>query len=816
MNFLRSLRDLYQGLNPATLSGAIDVIVVEQPDGTLKCSPFHVRFGKMTLLRPKERRVHVTVNKVQTELRMKVGKAGECYFIQREFRGGSHVSSPTRRRTTHHDAEIAQWEWGTLPVSDKHDVEGGGRRRRTISTMSSDADVEGEDGSCTPIDSSGQTSLDVSVDGEARDGGTLVDEDSDFMAATEDEDPQLHASTITITPDWRTQADGVLHPHLNSHTRHAAAQRQHASAAGAQLEPNIALLDAPMTMFSTKGHGDHGTATPTPPSRMSDVSMSLCGPLDTTWTSEELLENFLAHQIEYLDLAAQPELLEKSDLIVRIDGRYYPWKVAAPYVMSLLAFGVPLPEDTLAKLQKQHQTQRRSSKSVGSSWFFWTRKHHTEDTDTETGGAPKVTSKHGGEASKLDCRHRSDGDLPAPAEGAPSNVPVAKPLASTPQSLDARPHSTPASTDPAHLSYTSSRPTAVRASTNSVATRAGGASDQHQSQSFPPSNSSFSPVYSSRVSTAPSSTATSRSPSPSRRPSRPPSAGSTTYEVLKKTLRPTSDQLKALNLRYGANECEFSVVSKFQGKSTIQCNIFLWKMDTKIVISDIDGTITKSDVLGHAASFVGTDWTHPGVAQLFSKIEKNGYQFLYLSSRSIGQSLKTKEYLANILQNDTHYLPDGPVLLSPASLFQSLHREVILRKPEEFKIACLQDIKSLFDYEDAEGNIINADPFVAGFGNRHTDAVAYKALGIMDSRAFIVDPSGALRAWHGTLRSSYVELSDIVDSVFVPLGDTQSHESGHVTEYTSFEYWLPNATDEKTPIEESFSLSAEEKALLGL
>jgi phosphatidate phosphatase LPIN len=33
-------------MNPATLSGAIDVIVVEQPDGTLLSTPFHVRFGK--------------------------------------------------------------------------------------------------------------------------------------------------------------------------------------------------------------------------------------------------------------------------------------------------------------------------------------------------------------------------------------------------------------------------------------------------------------------------------------------------------------------------------------------------------------------------------------------------------------------------------------------------------------------------------------------------------------------------------------------------------------------------------------------------
>ena len=41
-----------------------------------------------------------------------------------------------------------------------------------------------------------------------------------------------------------------------------------------------------------------------------------------------------------------------------------------------------------------------------------------------------------------------------------------------------------------------------------------------------------------------------------------------------------------------------------------------------------------------------------------------------------------------------------------------LHREVIERKPEEFKIACLKEIRSLFP-EDR-------NPFYAGFGNKHT------------------------------------------------------------------------------------------------
>lgn len=44
-------------LNIATLSGCIDIIVVPQEDGSLKSTPFHVRFGKTKLLRSREKEV---------------------------------------------------------------------------------------------------------------------------------------------------------------------------------------------------------------------------------------------------------------------------------------------------------------------------------------------------------------------------------------------------------------------------------------------------------------------------------------------------------------------------------------------------------------------------------------------------------------------------------------------------------------------------------------------------------------------------------------------------------------------------------------
>lgn len=62
----------------------------------------------------------------------------------------------------------------------------------------------------------------------------------------------------------------------------------------------------------------------------------------------------------------------------------------------------------------------------------------------------------------------------------------------------------------------------------------------------------------------------------------------------------------------------------------------------------------------------------------------------------VGQAQITREYLRSIKQGDVT-LPDGPLLLNPTSLMSALHREVIEKKPEEFKIACLKDIQVRLD-----------------------------------------------------------------------------------------------------------------------
>ncbi|TCD69995.1 hypothetical protein EIP91_005245 [Steccherinum ochraceum] len=245
-----------------------------------------------------------------------------------------------------------------------------------------------------------------------------------------------------------------------------------------------------------------------------------------------------------------------------------------------------------------------------------------------------------------------------------------------------------------------------------------------------------------------------------------------------KTLRLTSEQLEQLDLKPGPNTITFSLSAT--GVAACTAQLFVWDHTDLVVISDIDGTITKSDALGHVFTMIGRDWTHLGVAKLYTDICRNGYKIMYLTSRAIGQADSTRDYLKGIKQND-YQLPEGPVIMSPDRLMASFHREVILRKPEVFKMACLRDIQRLFGSQAR-------NPFYAGFGNRITDALSYRSVNVPSSRIFTIDSTGEVKMELLELagyKSSYIHMTDLVDQMFPPI-----HRKW-AAEYTDFNYWKP-------------------------
>lgn len=179
-------------------------------------------------------------------------------------------------------------------------------------------------------------------------------------------------------------------------------------------------------------------------------------------------------------------------------------------------------------------------------------------------------------------------------------------------------------------------------------------------------------------------------------------------------------------------------------------------------------------------NMIGRDWTHTGVAKLYTDIVANGYNIFYLTSRSVGQADTTRAYLNGISQ-EGFKIPKGPVIMSPDRTIAALRREIYLRKPEVFKMACLRDILNLFGPK--------RNPFYAGFGNRLTDALSYRSVNIPSTRIFTINSNAEVSLDLLTLnkfKSSYVTIREVVDHFFPPVGLLVT---GGGEAFTDFNYW---------------------------
>uniref|UniRef100_A0A8C8CJ15 phosphatidate phosphatase n=1 Tax=Oncorhynchus tshawytscha TaxID=74940 RepID=A0A8C8CJ15_ONCTS len=677
-----TVKELYRGLNPATLTGGIDVIVVRQPDGSLQCSPFHVRFGKLGVLRSKEKVVDIEINGEPVYLQMKLGDNGEAFFVEENedfevfslsllFQSRVLLMKPlcvssvfySRPSSPKSDSELLvkpqessgpqmQWNWGGFPKVGYNRVICG--------------DLTGK--SIMLIDSRGFVVFDLTLNcvvvlcvNTGKRSQHLGPSDI-YLDDLSNLDPEVAA--LYFPPKGETEGS----------SRQGAEQ---GSGSGNQSPQSVGsgAMDSG-TEYLSDSTSDH-----------MDVSMSLCG--RTGHTSQINKDKFMEQVVNYQDLVSNPGLIEDPNLVICINSKYYNWAVAAPMVLSMQVFQKNLPKSAIDQLVKD-----KMPKKSGRWWFSWRRK----DMDTN----PNQVAYRSVFQSRL----------------GPCSVNT-KPMKTGRATLDDL-----TSDEEAGLG----RDGSLSSETSETMTTA----------------QCFSQMY-------------------------------------RKSLRLTSDQIERLNLREGANKVVFSVTTQYQGTCRCEAAIYLWNWDDRVVISDIDGTITKSDALGHILPQLGKDWTHQGIARLYHKIHQNGYKFLYCSARAIGMADITKGYLQWVNDKGT-VLPKGPVLLAPSSFFSALHREVVEKKPEVFKVACLTDIRDLFNPQ--------RQPFYAAFGNRTNDAYAYKKVGVPDTRIFTVNPKGELiqEKTKGN-KSSYTHLGELVEHFFPEISKDGTSSSFHCPEYSHFSYW---------------------------
>ncbi|XP_046603298.1 phosphatidate phosphatase LPIN2 isoform X2 [Neodiprion virginianus] len=480
-----------------------------------------------------------------------------------------------------------------------------------------------------------------------------------------------------------------------------------------------------------------------------DVTLSLCGGLDSKDGPSE--ETFHQNLLHFEDVCSDPKLFENPSLVIKINGKFYNWAMACPILMTLAAFQRHLPQSAVENLcarymltpvhedEKQQSGGKTEGRTGYSSWFSWSRSSQP--------------SKKQKDLSEV------DGPIIGQTQQQLIGVKEASLSESVP-SVSIRIDQKEEEIIDMHLGTEAVAQTSFpNMPEESLLDKGEKTHGEQEGEGYSGSEDSDS---------------NRNEPQGVKIPiERRPYYEST--EKYRKTLRLSSEQIASLGLKDGANEVVFSVTTAYQGTTRCRCHIYKWRWDDKIVISDIDGTITKSDVLGHILPIVGKDWAQSGVAQLFTKIKNNGYKLLYLSARAIGQARLTREYLKSIKQGDLS-LPEGPLLLNPTSLLSAFHREVIEKKPEQFKISCLSDIQALFP-EDTK-------PFYAGYGNRINDVWAYRAVGIPIVRIFTINHRGELKhELTQTFQSSYSNMSYIVDHLFPPLPEDATDE------FSNFAYW---------------------------
>uniref|UniRef100_A0A8C2LYE0 phosphatidate phosphatase n=1 Tax=Cricetulus griseus TaxID=10029 RepID=A0A8C2LYE0_CRIGR len=871
---LVTVKELYKGINQATLSGCIDVVVVRQQDGTYQCSPFHVRFGKLGVLRSKEKVIDIEINGNAVDLHMKLGDNGEAFFVEEteeeyeklpaylatspiptEDQFFKDIDSPLvkssgdERPSQSSDASLAlETETVFTPSSVKKKK----RRRKKWKQ-----DNRKEEQAASPA---ADDTCDVGVSSDDDKGAQTARGSSNASLKEEDyKEPPLFRSG-----DHYPLSDGDWSPLETTYSQTVCPK----SDSELEVKPSESLLRSeshmewtwggfpestkvskrerheyhPRTATITPSENTHFRVIPSEDSLIREVEKDAAVE-DTVCTIVKPKPRALCKQLSDAPSAQLPELpLELPQISSMLDADHVPSS------SSVEAPSEPKPAAKVDSPTKKKGVHKRSQHQGPDDIYLddlkalepevaalYFPKSDTDpgsrpwpESDTFSGSQSPQSVGSAAADSGTECLSDSAMDLPdvtlSLCGGLNENGEISKEkfmehiityheFAENPGLIDNpnlviriyNRYYNWALAAPMILSLQVFQKSLPKATVESwvkdkMPKKSGRwwfwRKRESMTKQLPETKEGKSEVP--PANDLPSSAEEPTSARPAENDTSSDEGSQELEETIKvdaismetlshcstasykKSLRLSSDQIAKLKLHDGPNDVVFSITTQYQGTCRCAGTIYLWNWNDKVIISDIDGTITKSDALGQILPQLGKDWTHQGIAKLYHSINENGYKFLYCSARAIGMADMTRGYLHWVNDKGT-ILPRGPLMLSPSSLFSAFHREVIEKKPEKFKIECLNDIKNLF--------APSKQPFYAAFGNRPNDVYAYTQVGVPDCRIFTVNPKGELiqERTKGN-KSSYHRLSELVEHVF-PLLSKEQNSAFPCPEFSSFCYW---------------------------
>jgi len=170
----------------------------------------------------------------------------------------------------------------------------------------------------------------------------------------------------------------------------------------------------------------------------------------------------------------------------------------------------------------------------------------------------------------------------------------------------------------------------------------------------------------------------------------------------KHTLLPPTQWIDQLALHDGENHLTLQLQLSDQYYDLV---LYIWKVscDIKLVISDVDGTVTTREY--GSSSFL------PGVKEMYNEIAKNrSLLFTYLTARPFKRTERIRELLYNSQGGKT--FPRGPILTVPYETIDSI---------EGFSRGIATQVKAIHVVELQ----IQGVKCFAGFGNRKNDLKVY-------------------------------------------------------------------------------------------
>jgi len=821
---ISKLKNIYNQINPATLTGAIDIIVVEQPDGSLVASPFHVRFGKVGVLAPRARVVNISINGSPVEdLKMKLGEQGEAFFVMEGDNGVDQippqlVTSPIPSRPPTPSKKHKSDDEASCCSLQDHDGDckkkrmRKKRRRKNDLTVEMPPEIDNRTSSQSSSDSYGgaadtaalfQAYYDVIVNRDSR----HVSESTDYSGKDADQrnffsDSELQnnrsrdeeVSSNEMAGKYKWGWGGL--PDENA--RDSSSSSSDDNVNENKFSEND-VTENVVTESNVNANNVNETADKLQQTNLNepnDQFRSLSSEEDDFKLADNCNETGgCANDMKTLTKTLDEERVRKDSGPLYLDeiDKLGPHQ-ADLYLKVKKDAPVQPPNQLTDKNLQIVRAVSPGSDSGTDNTEYWDKNSEQCSIDqmnisASMCGLPTTEEKFEADVLTFEkfqqdpMSYTNNDKLVVRINDKHYTWKQAQPVLLSlilfKQKLpeeSVSPAQTP--TEPPKKNWSRWFGFRSQADTQQQedATSSGAQDDTEVAVIMDPTEINGDELK-ENIETKNEKNVTMED------------LLASTNKNLMKTTRLTPQQLADLQLKEGANTITFSVTTQYQGTKRCHANIHRWKWNDRVVVSDIDGTITKSDVFGQILPVVGKDWTQGGVAKLYHNISSNGYKFIYLSARAIGQASMTKDYLNWVNQHGVT-LPPGPLLLSPSSLLTAFKREVIERKPEVFKIACLNDIKSLFPI---------GEPFYAGFGNKKTDVISYEAVNIPKERMFTINHRGELVQENiPTYLTTLSDLGLVVDNYFPYMRPNQ--ENLGQENYSDFSFWksdVPSISDEE-------------------